>query len=305
MKKLFIFEFATCLGDLPDSIAVEGLAMFKSMLNFSKYYSLVSGVKREFQSVFRFPQKSFEDCLKEADVALIVAPENDFTLYELTKKVEEFGVENLGAESEAVKITSDKYELYKKLRKVVKMPKTSLSELEGKYVVKPRVSCGGENIRIGGEVPENFVAQEFVEGKPISASYLAINDVILLSVNEQILEGFEYRGAIVPFEVDKDLEREIEEIGCRVAEKIKGLKGYFGIDFVLGEELYLIEVNARLTTPSILFEFSYGKSLADMMEEFKKEGKVSVKKLGRFKLYKGSGEGYVTYKNYAIKVERL
>lgn len=95
MKKLFIFEFATCLGELPDSIAVEGLAMFKSMLNFSKYYSLVSGVKKEFQSVFPFPSKSFEDCLKEADAALIVAPENDFILYELTKRLRNLALRTL------------------------------------------------------------------------------------------------------------------------------------------------------------------------------------------------------------------
>ena len=305
MKKLFIFEFATCLGDLPESIAVEGLAMFKSMLNFSKYYYLVSGVRHEFREIFPFDVKSFDECLKEADCALIVAPENDYLLYELTKKVEESGVENLGAESKAIEVTSDKYKLYLKLKKVVNLPKTSLRELEGKYVVKPRVSCGGEGIKLGGDVPDGYIAQEYVEGVPFSASFLAYDDTALLSLNEQILDGFEYRGAVVPFEVDREIRREVEEIGCAVADKIKGLKGYFGVDLVLGEEVYLIEVNARLTTPSILFEFSYGKSLADMFEEFRKKGRVEVKSRGKYRLYKGSGSGYVTYKNYAIKVERV
>ncbi len=305
--KLFIFEYATCEGDLPKSIAVEGLAMFKSMLNFSKYYDLVSGVRREFSDIFDFPSKSFDECLKESDLALIVAPENDFLLYNLTKKVEEAGVENFGSESRAVKITSDKYVLYERLKGKVRMPRASLKELREAYLVKPRVSCGGEGIKIGGEVPDGYFAQELVEGTPISGSFLASDDeVALLSVNLQIVkDDFEYAGAVVPFDADREIVEEIEEVGAKVKDVIRGLKGYFGIDFVLGDELYLIEVNARLTTPSILFEFSYGKSLADMFEEFRKTGNVRIKRRDRYRLIKGTGSGYVTLGDVSVKVERV
>ena len=351
-KRLFLFEFATCeVGfkaetsvDLPKEIVVEGLAMFKSLLSFSRYYEILSNIRKDFRNLFPIKRSSngnFEEILKQADEVLIIAPENNFTLLNLTKKVEEFGVENLGSESRAIEITSDKWKLYNKLKGKVRMPKTSLKELDMEYIVKPRISCGGEGIRIGGEVKDGFIAQELIHGEPLSLSLFVEDygdDLTLLSINNQLLNNYEYVGAIVPADINRDVLDDMLEQAYRAIEKIKGLKGYIGIDFVVKDDPYLIEINARLTTPSILFQFVYGKSIADIY--INKEARMRLHEIGlyrrlykngntrvngskieskrgrnkknacrrevkKYKLYKGDGKGYVSYKGVSIKIEEV
>jgi len=354
-KKLFLFEFATCeagfkaetsvdLPDLPKEIIVEGLAMFRSLLSFSKYYEILSNIRKDFRNIFpikRSSKENFEEILKQVDEALIIAPENNFTLLNLTRKVEEFGVENLGSESRAIEITSDKWKLYNRLKGKVRMPKTSLKELDTEYIVKPRISCGGEGIRIGGEVKDGFIAQELIHGEPLSLSLFVEdygNDLTLLSINHQLLDNYEYVGAIVPADINRDVLNDMFEQSYRAVERIKGLKGYIGIDFVVRDDPYLIEINARLTTPSILFQFVYGESIADiyinketrmrlheigLYRKLYKNGnkggdgskikskrnentcKGEIKKIKKYKLYKGDGDGYVSYKGVSIKIEEV
>lgn len=305
MKKgssLFIYEHGVCQEKIPDSIAVEGLAMFKSMLNFSKYYDLISYVRPEFSSMFPFPPNlSFSECLEMADKALIVAPENDFILFNLTKEVEKAGVENLGSSSRAVEITSDKWKTYKKLRGRVNVPETSLSELSCDYVVKPRVSCGGEGIRVGGDVPEGYIAQEYIRGKSISVSLHVGDDITPLSVNDQILSHFEYRGAIVPGEVNGEA---VEE-AINAASAIRGLNGYVGVDLVVSDVPYVVEVNARLTTPSVAFELAYGMSYADMHWKISRGEEVRVAPVKRVMLTKGMGDGYVSFNGHSIILKTI
>ncbi len=114
--KLFLFEFATCGEKIEDSIAVEGLAMFKSAFDgFRNYYEITGFVRPEFAGLFPLPVdsvESMEKYLEESDAFLIVAPEDDFLLYNLTRKAEKHA-ENLGSSSKAIAVTSDKWELYK------------------------------------------------------------------------------------------------------------------------------------------------------------------------------------------------
>ncbi|MBE8540361.1 ATP-grasp domain-containing protein [Geoglobus acetivorans] len=301
-SKLFIYEHGVCGEKLPESIAVEGLAMFKSMLDFSEYYDLVSFVRPEFRSFFRFGDGNFDEVLEMADHALIVAPENDWILRDLTKKIEKAGVENFGSSSKALRITSDKWELYRKLKNKVNVPETSLNKLDGEYVVKPRVSCGGDGIKKGGEVPQGYIAQELVDGKPLSFSfYVNDGEIHLLSVNEQILEGFEYRGAIIPAEYDGDA---VEE-AIRAVEVVEGLNGFVGVDAVAGSDTFVIEINGRLTTPSVAFKYVYGMSYAGMREMILKNGHAEFRPLRRVMLLKGKGDGYVQHGEHSIILKTI
>lgn len=305
MKKrnsLFIYEHGVCGEKLPDSIAVEGLAMFKSMLSFSKYYDLISYTRPEFSGIFPFTQRnSFRECLESADMALIVAPENEFTLMKLTREVEKTGIENLGSSSKAIEITSDKWKTYKKLKGKVNVPETSLKELSCQYLIKPRVSCGGEGIRASGEVSDGYIAQEFIQGKSVSVSLHVGDEIQVLSVNDQILRGFEYEGAIVPGEWRDDV---VEE-AINAASAIHGLNGYVGVDLVVSDVPYVIEVNARLTTPSVAFEPAYGMSYADMHWRISRGEEVRVKPLKRVMLIKGSGNGYVSFNGHSIILKTI
>ncbi len=298
---LFIYEHGVCMEKIPDNIAVEGMAMFKAMMEFGKYYNLVSFVRDEFSDMFPFSDSGFDECLDKADKALIIAPENDMILHDLTKKIEKSGTENLGSSSRAIEITSDKWRLYRKLKDKVNMPETSLKELDSKYVVKPRTACGGEGIKFGGSVKNGFIAQEYVKGRNLSISLFVGDDIHILSVNGQILDGFEYRGAVIPEKARKEtVDEAINAVSC-----IKGLKGYVGVDVVEAETPYIIEVNARLTTPFVGFKLAYGMSYADMFVEISKGQKLKIEPERKVMLLKSDGEGYVSYRGHSIVLKTI
>lgn len=299
--RLFLFEFATCGDEVPEQIAVEGVAMFKTLLTgFSKYFEVLSFVRSEFKDYFDLPEgklDEIESYLEKADSFLIVAPEDNYTLLNLTKKAEKY-CENLGSSSKAIAVTSDKWRLYKKLRRKVLMPKTSKKELGDRFLIKPRVSCGGEGIRFSSEIPEGYIAQEFVEGDNLSVSLIVDNDIRAVSVNEQLIKDFRYYGAIVPARIPTEKAVEVCELAMDAVEAIKGLNGYVGVDIVYSDQPYVIEVNARITTPCVAFERAYDVNVADMIV-----GKSPKKVVRRQKIEKGCFEdGLVRVGNYSLRV---
>ncbi|HID42765.1 MAG TPA: ATP-grasp domain-containing protein [Archaeoglobaceae archaeon] len=288
---IFLFEYSTCTGDVPDSIAVEGLAMFKTLFDgFSKITEVNSFVNQDFRDLFSLPvsdnwSEDFKEHIEGSDYFLLIAPEDENLLFELTRYAE-MRAENLGSSSRGVLFASDKWLTYLKLKNKVNMPETSLRPLDKPYIVKPRLSCGGEGITIGNpdsRLPDGFIAQEFVDGKDLSISLLAGDEIRVLSINSQILKNFRYCGAEIPFDCEEVLEEAIKAV-----ESIKGLYGYVGVDVVLAEVPYVIEVNPRLTTPSIAFREVYGMEIAEMIirnyqgkkiPEFKPRKTVTLKKV--------------------------
>ncbi|MCS7130559.1 MAG: ATP-grasp domain-containing protein [Archaeoglobaceae archaeon] len=287
--KLFLFEFATCGERVADSIAVEGLAMFKTLYHgFKKHCEVLAFVREEFNFLgLPFGKlEEIENWLEKCDSFLIVAPEDEFILLNLTKKAEKY-CENLGSSSRAIAITSDKWKLYKKLKGKVLMPKTSKKELKEKFLVKPRVSCGGEGIGFTEDVKNGFIAQEFISGKPLSVSLIVRDEIEVVSVNEQILENFRYKGAVVPARIDQRTAMEVCEEAIKAVESVPGLKGYVGVDLVYSDQPYVIEINARITTPIIAFDRAYGANVADMIL-----GDFEYSWLRRQKIEKGNFEDY-------------
>ncbi len=299
--KLFLFEFATCGEKIEDSTAVEGLAMFKSAFEgFKNYFEITGFVRPEFTHLFPLPAdslNSLERYLEESDAFLIVAPEDDFLLYNLTKKAERYA-ENLGSSSRAVAVTSDKWKLYKKLKGKVQVPETSLRELDCKFLIKPRTGCAGEGVEFSDAVPEGYIAQEFIEGWNLSVSLAVGEEIRCLSVNEQLLDGFRYAGAIVPARISEEVRKEVVEEAMKAAECVDGLNGYVGVDVVYSDQPYIIEINARLTTPVVAFSKAYGVSVADLLA-----GK-EVKHVRRQLLRKSEKveNPYVKVGNYAIEI---
>ena len=300
---LFLFEYATCGSKIPDSIAVEGLAMFKTLFRgLSKYYRILSFVREDFCKELGLPAGKIEDLelwLEKCDAFLIVAPEDDLTLLKLTKTAEKY-CENLGSSSKAISITSDKWRLYKKLKNKVFMPKTSKKRFEGSFIIKPRISCGGEGITFSNSVPKDYIAQEYIKGKNLSVSLILDDEIRIASVNEQIIENFRYKGAVVPARIDNEIALEVCNAAIDAVEAIKGLKGYVGVDIVYADQAYVIEVNARITTPIVTFEKAYGVNVADMMKG------ESPKFFRRQILEKGDFSDFIArVGNYSLRVASL
>ncbi|AGK61672.1 putative ATP-utilizing enzyme (ATP-grasp superfamily) [Archaeoglobus sulfaticallidus PM70-1] len=288
---VFLFEYISCGGEAEEDIVVEGLSMFKSLYTgFTKFSNVLSFVNPEYSlsTMYNIPpvrnfEEDFRECCENADYALIIAPEDEGILETLTK-IAEKRCENLGSSSKAIAITSSKWLTYLRLKDRVNMPLTSKEPLDVSYVIKPERSCGGAGIDFGsGTVPDGFVAQEFVEGKNLSVSFIVGDEITPLSVNSQLLDHFKYSGALVPANIGKKEEKMVVEEATEAVGCIKGLHGYVGVDVVLSDSPYIIEINARLTTPSIAFEQVYGFNLAEL-------------------IYKNHAEGHLTFRSKARRV---
>ena len=125
------------------------------------------------------------------------------------------------------------------------------------YVVKPKKSGGGVGIRR----LSRYVVQKFIKGEHYSASFLGDGkNGGIISVNEQLIgkkefgaRKFWYCGNITPVFVDK----EVDEICERLVEEF-GLKGSCGMDFVINDGLYLMEVNPRPQATLEIVERAFG-----------------------------------------------
>lgn len=279
VMKVFLFEFATCVGCDDDSIAAEGLSMFKSLYDgFSSFSEVLTTLQPEvlfaLQDVpatvpsstsTRSWEENFVELSREADFSLIIAPEDDFLLYTLTKKLKSY---NLGSKPAGVAIASDKWLTYQAIKRRANTPKTSLKPLDPPFLIKPRVSCGGTGIALlndASKIPEGHIAQEYVKGKNLSVSLLVGDEVNVLSVNEQIVENFTYRGAVVPYAGNAGVVAEVIEEAVKAVEAINGLFGYVGVDIVLAEQPYVVDVNPRITTSATLFSRVYSINLAELL----------------------------------------
>ncbi len=279
---IFVFEYTCCAEEFGD-LSVEGLLMFKTLLDskLEKVAFVRSDLDLELPKTKDW-KRDFRRCLEECDYFLVVAPENGNILYDLTRLGEKY-CENLGNPSKTIRICSDKYKLYKKLKGKVNMPETSLKPLDCKFVIKPRKSCDGEGIRFSEEVPEGYVAQEYVDGLSVSVGLMVGEDVNVLSVNRQILDGFRFKGFLTPYEVGKVV---VEE-ALKVVD-VLNFHGYVGIDLVVSDLPYVVDVNARLTTTSIALKEVYGIDLLDSI--FRNHVgclKLDLKPMRLFKFVKG------------------
>lgn len=311
-----MFEYATCgaFEELEPSITVEGLGMFKTLLN--GFESVSTFIDRRIPYFEKYPRATdyrerFGQYVEEADFCLLIAPEIGNLLFNLTEEVEKNGCPNLGSSSKAVLETTDKYATYKRLKAF--MPKTEIfsgkTRLKFPLVAKPRdgVSCEGifliRNEEDLHRVPEDYLLQEYIEGKACSASLLIGDDIHVLSINTQEINDFEYTGAKIPFPLEN-----VEDI-LRAAERIKGLFGYVGVDFVLNDKVNIIEINPRPTTPIIALNDVYGFNISKLIlqnyygekiPQFPPRKKVHLKKEK-----KPSENSFVSFGGYSISLEEI
>lgn len=316
---LLIFEYATAMGVKNPSITAEGQAMLEGLtrdldgLNasflISKDSDAINGSNCHPIKIQKDINIWIQENIQQYDFCLPVAPEEDFILYKLTRLLEEKGVEVVGSSSDAVCICSDKYITYQALKNkvpVIPTNKVTWEEIEefaltisGKNVVKPAdgVSCSAVqivdssksfkkaalNVKDVSNLPY-FLLQDWVEGDSLSVSLLTNGEkAIPLSLNQQnIIQNngsINYNGGKVPINHPK--ENEAKKIAKKAVESIKGLKGYVGVDLIIGDEIYLVEINSRLTTPYValrnMLNFNLGVAITEAVQgKLPEEGEVNL-----------------------------
>lgn len=322
---ILVFEYATSLGVNDPALTAEGQAMLKGItgdlkdLNTSFLIS-ENSVSPESSSCNPIVIKNdleewIADNISFYDFCLPIAPEEDFILFKLTRLIEKNGVQVLGSSSDAVCTCSDKYLTYQALKtKVPVIPTIKVlwdeidsyaNRISAEHVVKPAdgVSCSAvqvvdspESFRKAADRVKNvtklpyFLLQDWVNGDSVSVSLLTNGKkAIPLSLNKQNNiqnDGIiDYNGGKVPFKHPK--EETAKDIAKKAVESLNGLKGYVGVDMILGDDVYMVEVNSRITTPYValrqMLNFNLGKAILESVngylpQEVKLEGEIEFHK---------------------------
>jgi predicted ATP-grasp superfamily ATP-dependent carboligase len=144
---------------------------------------------------------------------------------------------------------------------------------DGRWLIKPLKSAGGRKIaplaNRQDSLGEPSYYQERIDGLALSALFLGhAGDCELLGTTRQLVgrpgAPFAYWGSIGPCAISALAGSKLERIG-RVLVAQFGLRGLFGIDFVLRDGIpWPVEVNPRYTASVEVLELATGVSFLEL-----------------------------------------
>lgn len=117
-------------------------------------------------------------------------------------------------------------------------------------ILKPVKGGGGEDIRISNREERGYILQKYIPGVPCSVSVIstekeargiAVNRM-LVGMKEFNASGFRYCGNITPFQTE--MADEMVEIAEELVLYFE-LTGNVGVDFILADRPYVLEINPR------------------------------------------------------------
>jgi len=304
---LFICEFITGGGlqdmELPDALVREGNMMLESVLIdlLDMGITDIITTRDDRLDALSLPVKqmviegdiysSWQSCMNDADAVLIIAPESEDVLYNLTVMAEQSECYHLGCSSISVQSVSSKLRTANLLSKN-KIPCIETSLLKDKtnpesrngWVIKPDDGVGAEDCYFCADIKaldrlktsictENFVIQKYVPGIPASLSMICYRGKAqLLACNKQIfsfnpnsstgnggLKGLVVNGLTEQWSV-------FDTIAQDIARADKELWGYIGVDLIVTETgPVVVEINPRLTTSYVGLRESLALNPAELI----------------------------------------
>ncbi|MCL2359749.1 ATP-grasp domain-containing protein [Candidatus Bathycorpusculum sp.] len=248
------------------------------------------------------PKKLLINLAKNNDAIYIIAPETGQTLQSYVELIEKTEKVSLNSQSIMIAKAANKIALYDGLQKngypipksfilnvtnsITQIETAITGQLTYPVIFKPvdgvgcsgislienatDINCGVAKIKSVSANP-NFIAQEKVEGEPVSVSLLSNGKkAVALTLNRQQITLAKsadscYNGGCIPFEHPK--KQEALTLSERIVETLN-LRGYAGVDLILGERaLFVLDVNARLTTSYVglrqVVDFNVAQALID------------------------------------------
>ena len=252
------------------ALAPEGRAMFASLsASFSRCgYEVVTPGQGDFY-------KEIEKLAPGCDVGLVIAPDHLLPHFTLAL---ETSTHNLGCGSMNVAVCANKQRTGTILASHgIAVPE---EQEEGLRVVKPVSGCGAMGVRLTRDpVGQGEFGQRFIEGENYSVSvvgsrvvgeaclYFTGEPPVALALNRQHIEidpegKFHYRGGETP--ASHPREHEIKETAIN-AVKTLGCQGYAGVDVVVADRVYVVDVNPRITTSIVGITACMSEEIADVL----------------------------------------
>jgi predicted ATP-grasp superfamily ATP-dependent carboligase len=257
------------LANDPD-LAREGAAMFAVLSrSFERCgYEVVSPEKADFVGEIR-------RLAPECEVGLVVAP--DHLLFSFTAALEAL-THNLGCGSMNTMVCADKRMTASILgRHGIPVPGKAGP---GRRIIKPVKGCGSQGVHLSfrepgpGELSEAYIKGEHLSVSMVGSrlvgnacSYYSGDPPLLLAVNRQEIdidcEGrFHYLGGETP--VVHKRQEEIVRTATSVLT-VLGCQGYTGVDIVLADRPYVVDVNPRITTSIVGIAACMKEEIADIL----------------------------------------
>ena len=278
--KILLAEYAVGTG-MGGTFLLEGKAMLRTIANsFTKlghdvvYLSagtiLANGMPVESN------ENDFETVLeseaKKCDAGLVIAP--DELLFDLSSVIEDATL-NLGCTPESAAMCADKVRCTEVLISAgIPAPRIMSQDhaKEGHYVVKPRFGCASEDTRICTDFTqhEGFIATEYIEGEHLSVSLICGDKTLPLTVNKQMIDihpendnsNIVYNGNLTPYQTPRQKELYKTAIA---ATDVLSCRGYVGVDIVLADKPYVVDVNPRPTTSLFSISKVMDQEIADLL----------------------------------------
>lgn len=298
MMRVLVHEYASGSGAaLPASIVAEGCAMRDALcadLAAVPELALLASAAPDLppppcgeRVTPRADERDTDFLLRaarRADAVWLVAPESAGIALAHVRALEQAGIAVLGCTGKAVALASIKSRTLARLNDagIATAPTWPLAvaplDRHAEWAVKPDCGCGCEDARRlsaaqadalrRNEATDGRIAQPWLPGLAMSLSLrVAGNEAELLSINRQhiavaadgalSLQGLR-QGLDLPPQADA------AALARRIVQAIPGLRGFVGVDFVLGVDgrATVLEVNPRLTSAYVGLSARLGRNLA-------------------------------------------
>jgi predicted ATP-grasp superfamily ATP-dependent carboligase len=259
------------------ALAAEGAAMLEILRqSFVRcgYRVVTPGPKDFNQEIGRLAPS--------CDVGLVIAPDN--LLPRFTMILEQH-THNLGCGSMSAAVCANKVQTAKILRShSIPVPDEATS---GMRVIKPVNGCGAQGVRLSDQ-PAGAAefGQQYIDGEHLSVSlvgnrvageaclYFSGSPPLVLALNRQSIEigndgVFHYRGGETP--VSHPRSDEIIQTATRAAG-VLGCQGYCGVDVVVSDRVYVVDVNPRITTSLVGIAACMREEIAEILVAASKGG---------------------------------
>ena len=226
--------------------------------------------------------------LTRCDAVWPIAPENNHTLYQLCRMIEQADCQLINSGSEPVRLTSSKIATARLLQRhsIPVVPTSLLAELplqieqwhyseaawgdapphfdQCEWVIKPDdgVGCEGSRIIRSQHAVESmagqcgtglWIVQPLLAGEPLSLSLICNHgEAQLLSCNRQQIDIVNQQfqlNSCKPHLASPSDHTLHRRIATQIAAALPTLSGYVGVDFIAtGDGPVVLEINPRLTT---------------------------------------------------------